>query len=51
MRSFAGAKAKLPAAVKGWQTTLEQIATTDPRSMLVPLTHSSNGNAEAADTE
>jgi len=48
---IAGAKPKLPAAVKGWQTTLEQITATDPRSMLVPLTHSSNGNAEAADTE
>ena len=28
---IAGAKAKLAAAVKGWQTTLEQLVTTDPR--------------------
>ena len=48
--TIADAKARLPAAVRLWQETLTEIATTDPRSMLVPLSPpSSNGTGEAAE--
>jgi len=48
--TIADAEARLPATVRLWQETLTEIATTDPRSMLVPLSPpSSNGTGEPAE--